>query len=131
MNDEDKRNIDKIVKVLNANQNNSDPPRNANTMIRDVWNLSDFGFAFEITKAVPCRYLRIRALKKLLNMTRSSIVVEQINKYLENPSKYDSNIADGLAFELKELRFKMLNRICHEAELKDYSNKLVAWLQEN
>lgn len=101
--EEDNRNIQNIAKTLNASQNNSHRNNAVNFVQRDVWNLSEFGFAFQVTKAVPSRYLRIRSLKKLLRITHNQIVYEQIKVYLLNDRKWDFQIADNIAFRLKDL----------------------------
>ena len=106
-NDEDQRNALLIAQMLNGSQNNSRPTPGTRGPAREVWNLSDFGFACNITECVPSRYLRIRALKKLKELTRNVKVLEQITKYLKNDTKWDSDIADRLAFDLKDTKKKM------------------------
>ena len=104
--DEDKRNALIIASRLNGSQNNSIPLGMIGPT-RDCWNLSDFGFACTIMECVPSRYLRIRALKWLKRVTRNIIVLEQIDKYLKDDMKWDSQIADRLAFDLQAARKKL------------------------
>jgi len=102
----DKQNALLIAKTLNCTQGNCEPPLDAPFHMQDVWNLSDFGFACTVTECIPGRYLRIRALKKLKSMTTNSFVIKQIDKYLSDNTKWDSQIADNLAFDLRHLRKK-------------------------
>lgn len=99
--EEDERNAIAIAKALNGKQNNCHPIGEIGPM-REVWNLSDFGFAFEITKAVPARHLRIRGLKRLIEMTKNNFVIDQIEEYLSDDKKHDSAVADRLAFDLRK-----------------------------
>lgn len=104
---EDRRNALLITNRLNGLQNNTTPPWGTPGYIREVWSLSDFGFACTVTECIPSRYLRKRALKKLKVMTKSIIVLEQIDKYLANDRKWDSQIADRLAFDLQDVRKRL------------------------
>ena len=94
----DKENALKIARKLNSLQANSEPPIDTPWWMRNVWNLSDFGFAYVITQVVPSRYLRRRALTKLAQMTKNDIVISQIHNYLENDSKWDSHSQDNCVF---------------------------------
>lgn len=105
--DENKKNALLIANKLNESQNNSEPPRSASGPMRDVWNLGDFGFAFTVTKCIPSRNLRIRALNKLKEMTSNLVVLEQIDKYLADDKKWDSDITDRIAFDLQSAREKL------------------------
>jgi hypothetical protein len=101
--DTDRENYEKIVRALNRKQCNTFVPWKASGPQRSVWNLSDFGFALEVTRAVPSRYLRIRCLKRLLEITSNPTVASQIETYLLDDKKHDSQIADNLSFELERL----------------------------
>ncbi len=105
--DEDKRNAILIANGLNCSQCNTHPTPGTDCVTRCVWNLSDFGFAYTVTKCVPSRHLRIRALKKLKEMTGVIFVIEQISKYLNSDTEWDSQIADRLAFDLQDARKKL------------------------
>lgn len=99
----DMANIQKIAKALNGSQCNTRILYDVSAPMREVWNLSDFGFAYEVTKAVHSRYLRIRALKRLLSITKNSVVIKQIDKYLADDKKWDSDIVDKLSADIKIL----------------------------
>ena len=101
--DLDRENYEKIARVLNSNQNNSHRINAHNFISQEVWNLSAFGFALVVTRAVPSRYLRIRCLKRLMEVTSNEIVMDQITEYLSDDKKHDSQVADNLSFELKRL----------------------------
>lgn len=96
-----KENALKIANMLNQKQTNVLPCYAETWLQREVMNLSNFGFALNVTKIIPARHLRIPALKRLLEMTNNPIVCDQIKEYLEDDRKWDYQIADNLAFELQ------------------------------
>lgn len=99
-------NMQAIADVLNKKQNNSHSIYAGSGPARDVWNLSDFGFAYQITKAVPNREERNKALSLLYAKTTCIIVQDQITNYLEDQHKWDDQIVVNMMGELIDAKFR-------------------------
>jgi hypothetical protein len=106
--EEDMKNAMVIAGILNMRQCNTEPYGHILSAAQNVMNLSDFGFALSVSEAVPSRDLRLRALKRLREITRAEFVKKQIDEYLEDDHKWDYQVVDNLAFELKRCKEKLI-----------------------